>query len=173
MRRRESEAVHTLIFIALTAGLAAGGAHAVRVMDRRAASRSRLRDASVTAISAAVDWPIQGQATVSVAISNPGSIPVLAGVLIRRRLLPGGRRRTSVARRTGGRRYRPSRHGAVGVVPEGEVATLSILVPDGRSWRRYRIVALIGQPDGRLSVTRAPVCIGCADRSADLPAGLS
>jgi hypothetical protein len=173
MRRRESWAVHTLISIGVTAALAAGGAYVVRVMDRRAASRPRPGDATVTAISAVADRPIRGQATVSVTISNSGSVPVLASMLIRRRLLPAGRGRTSVARRTGARRYRPCSQGAVAAVPEGEVGELSILVPDRRAWRRYHVVLLIGQPDGRLIVIRAPVCIGCASRSADLPASLS
>ena len=164
--------MHTLILIALTAGLAAGGAHVVRVMDRRAAACPRPGDATVTAISAAADWPSEGQATVSVAISNPGSLPVLVGVLLRRRLLPAGRSRTSVAQRTSGRRYQPSRQAAVAAVPEGEVGRLSVLVPDGRAWRRYRVVLLIGQPDGRLSVISTSVCIGCPSGSAGLGAKL-
>jgi hypothetical protein len=172
MRRGQSEAVHTLILIVLTAELAAAGAHVVRVMDRRAASRPRPGDATVTAISAVADWPSEGQATFSVAIWNPGSLPVLVGVLLRRRLLPAGRSRTSVARRTSGGRYQPSRQAAVAAVPKGKVGQLSVLVPDGRARRRYRFVLLIGQPDGRLSVISTPVCIGCSSGSAGLRANL-
>jgi hypothetical protein len=172
MRRGESEAVHNLILIALTAGLAAAGAHVVRAMDRRAIARPRPGDATVTAVSAAADWPSEGQATVSVAIWNPGSLPVLVGVLLRRRLLPAGRSRTSVARRTSGRRYQPSRQAAVAAVPAGEAGQLSVLVPDGRARRRYRLVLMIGQPDGRLSVISTPVCIGCSSGSAGLRANL-
>jgi hypothetical protein len=89
--------------------------------------RARPGDATVTAISAAADWPSEGQATFSVAIWNPGSLPVLVGVLLRRRLLPAGRSRTSGARRTSGGRYQPSRQAAVAAVPEGEVASCRFL----------------------------------------------
>jgi hypothetical protein len=160
MRGGERWAVNTLILIALTAGLAAGGAHVARLMDRRAATRPRPGDATVTAVVIAADWPSEGQTTVSVGIRNPGSTPVLVGMLIRCRLLPTGRSRTSVARRTSRRRYQPSRQAVISAVPEGAVGRLSIPVPDGRARRRHRLVLLIGQADGRLSVVSTPVCTG-------------
>jgi KaiC/GvpD/RAD55 family RecA-like ATPase len=42
--------------------------------------------------------------------------------------------------------------------PERGSGGLSVPVPGGRR-RRYRLVILIGQSDGRLSVIRAPVTI--------------
>jgi hypothetical protein len=149
--------MHAFLLFALSATLTAGGSVLIVSAERRAYACPRPGDASVTAVSPIVDRPGDGQTVVTAAIANPGSAPVLVGLSLRRKLLPGGRTRTAAARRTGRRRYHASRHTVVAAVPGGAISRLSIPVPDRR--RRYRLVAVIGQLDGRLCVVSVPVTI--------------
>jgi hypothetical protein len=149
--------MHAFILFALSATLTAGGSILIVAAERRALTCPRPGDASVTAVSPIVDRPGDGQTVVTAAIANPGSAPVLVGLSLRRKLLPGGRTRTIAARRTASRRYHASRQTVVAAVPDGAISRLSVPVPDRH--RRYRLVAVIGQLDGRLSVVSVPVTI--------------
>jgi hypothetical protein len=149
--------MHAFILFALSATLTAGGSVLIVAAERRALTCPRPGDASVTAVSPIVDRPGDGQTVVAAAIANPGSAPVLVGLSLRRKLLPGGRTRTAAARRTARRRYHASGQTVVAAVPDGAISRLSVPVPDRR--RRYRLVAVIGQLDGRLCVVSAPVTI--------------
>jgi hypothetical protein len=100
------------------------------------------------------DWPSSGEAGVTVVVANPGLAPVLVGLSLRRRLLPGGRLRRRVPRRTSRRRYQPTRQAAIAAFSAGAIGELSVPVPDSR---RYRLVIVIGQQDGRLCVHSAPL----------------
>jgi hypothetical protein len=153
--------MHAFILVALSAVLAAGGAVLIVAADRRAFSGPRPGDAAVTAVSPIVDRPGDGQTVVSVAIANPGPAPVLVGLSLRRKLLPGRRTRTRAVRRTARRCYHASRQTAVAAVPDRAISRLWVPVPGPR--RRYRLVAVIGQPDGRLCVVSTPVTIPWPD----------
>ncbi|HTU06526.1 MAG TPA: hypothetical protein VMG13_13315 [Trebonia sp.] len=156
--------MHAFILFALSATLTAGSSVLIVSAARRAYTSPRPDDASVTAVSPIVDRPGDGQTVVTAAIANSGSAPVLVGLSLRRKLLPGGRTRTTAARRTSRRRYHASRHVVVAAVPDGGITRLSVPVPGHR--RRYRLVAVIGQLDGRLCVTSVPVTIPWYDLAA-------
>jgi hypothetical protein len=153
--------MHAFILFALSATLAVGASALIVAAERRAFSGPRPGDAAVTAISPIVDRPGDGQTVVSVAIANPGAAPVLVGLSLRRTLLPGRRTRTIAVRRTTRRCYHAGRHAVVAAVRDGAISRLSVPVPGAR--RRYRLVAVIGQPDGRLCVISAPVTIPWPD----------
>jgi len=156
--------MHAFILFALSATLTAGSSVLIVAAGRRAYTSPRPGDASVTAVSPIVDRPGDGQTVVTAAIANPGSAPVLVGLSLRRKLLPGGRTRTTAARRTSRPRYHASRHAVVAAVPDGAITRLSVPVPAHR--RRYRLVAVIGQLDGRLCVVSVPVTIPWSDLAA-------
>ena len=149
--------MHAFILVALSAVLAAGGSALIIAAERRAFGGPRPGDAAVTAVSPIVDRPGDGQTVVSVAIANPGPAAVLVGLSLRRKLLPGSRTRTTTVRRTARRCYHASRQTVVAAVPGGQISRLSVPVPG--AGRRYRLVAVIGQPDGRLCVISTPVTI--------------
>lgn len=151
--------MHTFILIALTAVLSLSVAGLWVVIDRRAVSGPRPGDAIVTGMVTAMDWPTDGEAIISVAIANPGPVPVLVGALLRRQLLPVVGRRITIADRTTRPRYLASAQAAVAAVPGGETDRLSVPVPGARAGRRWRLVVMIGQPDCRLQVISAPVAI--------------
>jgi hypothetical protein len=153
--------MHAFILLALSLTLAAGGSALIIAADRRAFGGPRPGDAAVTAVSPIVDRPGDGQTVVSVAIANPGPAPVLVGLSLRRKLLRGSRTRTRAVRRTSRRCYHASRQTAVAAVPDGTISRLWVPVPGSR--RRYRLVAVIGQPDGRLCVVSTPVTIPWPD----------
>jgi hypothetical protein len=153
--------MHAFILFALSAVLAAGGSALIIAAERRAFGGPRPGDAAVTAVSPIVDRPGDGQTVVSVAIANPGPAPVLVGLSLRPKLLPGRRTRTIAVRRTARRCYHASRQTVVAAVPDGEISRLWVSVPGAR--RRYRLVAVIGQPDGRLCVISTPVTVPWPD----------
>jgi hypothetical protein len=115
--------MHAFILFALSAVLAAGGP-ALIIPAERAFGGPRPGGAAVTAVSPIVDRPGDGQTVVSVAISNPGPAPVLVGLSLRRKLLPGGRTRTTTVRRSARRRYHASRQTVVAAVPNGQISRL-------------------------------------------------
>jgi hypothetical protein len=95
----------------------------------------------------------QGKSAVIVSIANPGTLPVLVGLTVRRQRCPGWlglRHRTRVARRTVARRYRADRHRIIGIVPANAASVLA--VPFSANRGRQRVVAIIGQSDHRLRV---------------------
>jgi hypothetical protein len=149
--------MYTLILAALSIALALGGAVFVVAIDRRAAAWSRPGDATVGMVVTVADRPSDGRTAFSVEIANPGSVPVLAGLSLRRALLPGGWKTVSVARRTTRPHYQPDRQATVAVVPPESVSLVSVLVPSDHP--RYRLAIMLGQSDGRLHVIRAPVTI--------------
>jgi hypothetical protein len=153
--------VHTYILITLTAVLSMGVAGVMVALGWRTNTGSRPRpgDAIVTEIVTALDWPTDGEAIISVAIANPGPVPVLVGLLLRRQLLPVGWRRITVAGRTTSPRYLASAQAAVAAVAGGETDRLTAPVPSACARRRWRLVIMIGQPDCRLQVISAPVAI--------------
>jgi hypothetical protein len=125
----------------------------IRTADRGAAAWRRPGDATVAAAFTQADWPGTGETGVTVSIANPGSAPVLVGVSLRRALLPGGWPQRTVPRRTSRPRYQPTSQTAVAAVSPGTTGGLSVPVRDSR---RYRLVVIIGQADGRLCVTSSP-----------------
>ena len=149
--------MHAFILLALSLTLTVGGSGLIVAAERRATSGPRPGDATVTAVSPIVDRPGDRQTVVIAAIANPGPTPVLVGLSLHRKPLPGGRTRTMAVHRTARRRYHASRQTVVAAVPDGAVNRLSVPVPGRGS--RYRLVAVIGQPDGRLCVISAPVRI--------------
>jgi hypothetical protein len=151
--------VHTFIVIALAAVLSLSVAGLFLAMERRSASGPRPGDAIVTEMVTALDWPTDGEAIVSVAIANPGPVPVLVGVLLRRQLLPVGWRRITVAEQTTKTCYLASAQTAIAAIPGGETNRLSVPLPSARARRRWRLAIMIGQPDCRLQVISAPVAI--------------
>ena len=141
------------ILTVLLVALALGGVAFVAWVDRGLASLPRPGDATPTTAFTLMDWPSHGQTAVTVAVANPGSGAVLVGLSLRRVRLPGGGPKTRVPYRTLRLRYQPSRQAAVAAVPAAAISGLSVPVPDGR---RYRLVIMIGQSDGRLCVLSAP-----------------
>jgi hypothetical protein len=161
--------VNTYILIALTTALALAGARLVVALERRAASGPRPGDATVTAVLSAQDWPTEGEALITAAISNPGPVPVLVGLLLRRQLLPVAWGSTTVVYRTTRPRYQAGQQALVAAVPEGQIDRLSVPVANSGTRRRHRLVITIGQPDGRLQVVSAPVTIAPSSGSVARP----
>ena len=155
--------MHALIAI-LAGALAAGAAAVMNAADRRAVgARPRPGDATAAVAFTLEDWPSPGEAAIAVIITNPGPGPVLAALSLRRAPLPGGRARTELARWTTRPRYRPGRQAAMTAIREDSMGRLC--VPVARH-RRFRLVITIGQSDGRLLVTSAPVKVGRPDKTA-------
>jgi hypothetical protein len=99
------------------------------------------------------------QPAVLATVTNPGPGPVLIGLRVRKRLCPawlGARTKTRAAWRPTRRRYRADRQTVVGVVPQGESATLSVQVT-GVPRRSFSVVAVVGHYDRHLRVISVPV----------------
>lgn len=116
------------------------------------------------AVAAAMAETVQPDGVLPVVVAtarNPGDTPVLVGFSVHRRWLPTwmtGGVTVTVPRRTLRRRTRCDRQAVLGVVDAGEVAQWRVPAP-ARA-RRCRLLAAIGQPDGRLrlvSLAVAPV----------------
>jgi hypothetical protein len=111
-------------------------------------------DAPVRAALRSSGQPGEERPVALVAVGNPGPTPVLAAVAVRRALLPGwlagllGADGSSVARRTTRRAYRPDRFPTVAVVAGRRWAELAAPVPAAA--RRYLVLVLVGEADGRL-----------------------
>jgi hypothetical protein len=98
-------------------------------------------------------------------VRNPGDVPLMAGLTVRRRLLPGwldGDLTVRVPRRTARRRYLAGAQDTVGAVPARGQAGFRLTArgagPGAR--RRYRLTAVVGQAGGRLRVISVPVVSG-------------
>jgi hypothetical protein len=119
---------------------------------------SRPGDAGVTAVACVIAQPDGSWPAVLATVRNPGAAPVLVGLCVRRRRLPGwvaGGMNVAVPWRTTRRRFRADRQTLSGVVGAGDTAQWT--VPWPRNARRVRLVAVIGQADRRLRVLALPV----------------
>lgn len=120
-------------------------------------ARARPFDPTMTILFTILVPHGQGESVVVTSIDNPGPRPVLAGLSIRRRRCPAwldpwlG----TGARRTAGRRYCADRQAALGIVPVGGISVLPVHFAAIR--RRYRVVAVIGQPGRRPRVISMPL----------------
>jgi hypothetical protein len=108
-------------------------------------------------------------------VHNPGPVPVLVGLSVRRSRRPGWLSpplRVRVPWRTGHPRFGPQAQQVVGVVAPGESEGWPVAAP--ARGRRGRLVAVIGQADGRLRVITRPVPLvapGAPVRVASQPGG--
>jgi hypothetical protein len=130
-------------------------------------------DATVTAVLDDVPHPDGPQRVVVATVRNPGPVPVLVGLSVHRRRVPGwlgAGMSVTVPRRTRRPRYRPGVQATVGVVGPGESACWSVPAP--RSGRHCHLVAVIGQSGRRLRVVTLPVSLAPA-RSAARGGGAS
>lgn len=113
-------------------------------------------------------------------VRNPADVPLVAGLTVRRRLLPGLPRAdwlspgltVRVPRRTARRKFLAGAQDTVGVVPAGGQAEFRMTAPAlltrtgltrtglTRIGRRYRLTAVVGQAGGRLRVIGVPVVSG-------------
>lgn len=115
-------------------------------------------DAWVTARLRDAGQPDEPRPVVAATVRNPSPVPVLAGLSVRRAIVPGwlaGGHNVTVPRRTARRRLRPGRYATVGIVPPYGHARFTVPVP--ASARRYLLTAAIGQAGGRLRLHRVPV----------------
>jgi hypothetical protein len=115
-------------------------------------------DATVTILRVHVAPRGRGESSVTTLIANPGPCPALAGLSVSRQRVPawlGGDARARIARRTARRRYRADRQATIGIISANGIGVLTVHFTAIRG--RYRIVALIGQPDHRLQVTSMPL----------------
>jgi hypothetical protein len=118
----------------------------------------RPEDVTVTAAVAATAQPDGVLPVVVATARNPGASAVLVGLSVYRRRLPTwmtGGVTVTVPRRTLRGRSRLDRQAVLGVVDAGQVAQWRVPVPAGA--RRCRLVAAIGQRDGRLRLISLPV----------------
>jgi hypothetical protein len=148
--------VDELILIVGSITLIIGSAAQIIAAGRRAAAAPGPGDATVTAVCTLVDYPEVGTTTVSVGIVNPGDMPVLIGLSLRRQGWPGRGTRTMVPSLTCRRRYLAARQAMVGVVPAHSADRLSVVVA---ARRRCRLDVIVGQSDGRLWVISVPVTV--------------
>src|SRR5689334_5054463 len=138
-------------------GLAAAG---MRAGDRPG-------DAAVGAVLGPGPRPV-----IIATVRNPADVPLVAGLTVRRQLLPGlldPGLTVRVPRRTTRRKFLAGEQDTVGVVPAGGQAEFRMTAPapltrtgltrTGRAGtgRRYRLTAVIGQAGGRLRVIGVPV----------------
>jgi hypothetical protein len=110
-------------------------------------------DVTVRAAPARTGHPEGAPRSVVAWVHNPGSVPVLVGLSVRRSRRPGWLAPGVNARvplRTSHRRFGPGAQEIVGVVAPGEGEGWPVPAPAGG--RRGRLVAVIGQAGGRLRV---------------------
>jgi len=111
----------------------------------------RPADATVTAVLRDAGQPDEPRPVIPAAIGNPSATPVLAGLEARKARTPrrlSGSLNVTVPHRTARRKFRPSAHATVGIVPGG--TTVSFAVPVSSNARRYLLTAAVGQAGGRL-----------------------
>jgi hypothetical protein len=154
-----------VIVCALGWGLAAAG---LRAGDRPG-------DAAVGAVLGPGPRPV-----IIATVRNPADVPLVAGLTVRRQLLPGlldPGLTVRVPRRTARRKFLAGEQDTVGVVPAGAQAEFRMTAPAlltrtgltrtglartgrARTGRRYRLTAVVGQAGGRLRVIGVPVVSG-------------
>jgi hypothetical protein len=131
-------------------GLAAAG---LRAGDRPG-------DAAVGAVLGPGPRPV-----IIATVRNPADVPLVAGLTVRRQLLPGlldPGLTVRVPRRTARRKFLAGEQDTVGVVPAGAQAEFRLTAPAllARTGCRYRLTAVVGQAGGRLRVIGVPVVSG-------------
>ncbi|HEY2523194.1 MAG TPA: hypothetical protein VGJ19_23990 [Streptosporangiaceae bacterium] len=105
-------------------------------------------------------------------VHNPGPVPVLVGLSVRRSHLPGWLvpgLNARVPLRTRQPRFGPGAQDTMGVVAPGESEGWPVAAP--ATGRRGRLVAVIGQAGGRLRVITLAVPLSPAGPAASQPAG--
>jgi hypothetical protein len=122
-------------------------------------------DASVAAVLGPGPRPV-----IIATVRNPGDVPLMAGLTVRRQPLPGlldPGLTVRVPRRTARRKFLAGAQDTVGVVPAGGQAEFRLTAPallartgPARIGRRYRLTAVVGQAGGRLRVIGVPVVSG-------------
>ena len=115
-------------------------------------------DVTVRAAPARARHPEGAPRSVLAWVDNPGPVPVLVGLLVRRSrcpawLAPGLNARVPL--RTSHPKFGPAAQDTVGVVAPGDSEGWPVAAPAGG--RRGRLVAVIGQAGGRLRVITLPV----------------
>ena len=113
-------------------------------------------DAAVAATLAPGPRPV-----IIATVRNPGDVPLVAGLVVRRQRLPGWLDpglTVRVPRRTARRKFLAGAQDTVGVVPAGGQAEFR--VAGTASGRRSRLTAAVGQAGGRLRVIGVPVVSG-------------
>jgi hypothetical protein len=146
----------SVVAVAMLLTLLAAGLKGLRDGDRPS-------DATVRAAPARTGPPGAGHPdgaprSVLAWVHNPGPVPVLVGLSVHRSRRPGWLSPPLNARvplRTGHPRFGPQAQQVVGVVAPGESEGWPVAAP-GRG-RRGRLVAVIGQANGRLRVITLPV----------------
>lgn len=103
--------------------------------------------------------------SVVASITNYGNLPVLVGLSVHRRRCPGwlrlGQGTKIVRLMTIACRYRADRQAAIGIIAAGETSLLP--VPFAAGPGQYCLVAVIGQSDNRLRLTRLAFTSRAAD----------
>jgi hypothetical protein len=163
-----------VITVAMLLALLAAGLKGLRDGDRPL--DTTVRAVPARAGSAGARHPEGAPRSVLALVHNPGPVPVLVGLSVRRSRRPAWLvppLNTSVPLRTGHPRFGPQAQQVVGVVAPGENEAWPVAAP-GRG-RRGRLVAVIGQADGRLRVITQPVPLVPAPaapvRAASQPGG--
>jgi hypothetical protein len=114
-------------------------------------------DATVSAGVGIAEQPDGRYRVVIVTVRNPGDVPVMVGLSVRRSGLLarlGGGATVTVPRRTMRARLLASQQSVVGVAGPSETAAWAVPVPPAARGRP-QLVAVLGQP-GRLRVVRLP-----------------
>jgi hypothetical protein len=118
----------------------------------------RSADATVTALLRGSGQPDEPRPVIIATIRNPSAKPVLAGLSVRRTLVPKwvyDGPHVTVPLWTARRALRPTGYDTIGVVPARGSARFP--VPAAEQARRYLLTAAIGQADGRLRLHRLHV----------------
>jgi hypothetical protein len=131
-----------------------------------------VRAAPSRAPSAGAGHPEGAPRSVLAWVHNPGPVPVLVGLSVRRSRLPGWLApglNAQVPMRTGHARFGPQAQQVVGVVAPGESEGWPVAAPV--AGKRGRLVAVIGQAGGRLRVITVAVPLSPVRPAAGQPAG--
>ena len=117
-------------------------------------------DATVAAVLGPGPRPV-----IIATVRNPGDIPLVAGLTVRRQPLPAlldPGLTVRVPRRTARRKFLAGAQDTVGVVPAGGQAGFRLETRGAgpAAGRRYRVTAMVGQAGGRLRVIGVPVVSG-------------
>jgi hypothetical protein len=136
----------TLIIVGTLLALLAAAAKGLRDGDRPL-------DVTVRAAPARGRHPEGAPRSVLAEVYNPGPVPVLIGLTVRRSRVPAWLSSGLSARvpvRASHRRFRPQAQATVGVLAPGERDGWPVPAP--AAGRRGRLTAVIGQDGGRLRV---------------------
>lgn len=149
-----------LMMVAVTGGIAVTCALGWGLAAAGLRAGDRPGDAAITAVLEPGPRPV-----IVATVRNPGDSPLVAGLTVRRQLVPGwlGSGLTvRVPRRTARRKFLASEQDTVGVVPAGGEAGFRVTPLRTRpgAGRRYRLTAVVGQAGGRLRVIGVPVVSG-------------